>query len=89
MKYCDIITQIKNSNKDELAINIFKLSLSSQSLLIFNCLKYGIENAIDCKEISVNTGISTKNISSILGEIENKYQGIKTIKTKRKHRYYL
>jgi hypothetical protein len=52
---------------------IFCLTLKPLQLKVFTEIPKGFENAVSCKDIQNKTGIETKNISSTINQLMNKY----------------
>lgn len=71
------------------AIEILKLSLPAQQLLIFDEIPAGEHRAISAHFLSRRTGISTRNVSSQLKQMIDKGLPIKTAGDKRRFTYYI
>lgn len=83
----EALTEVVKDGK-ELAEKIFKLSCPKQIKVIIDNIPKGINNAITSKEISVKTGLETKNISSQIKQIQDKNNRIKSISVNGKNKKY-
>lgn len=72
----------------DLVDNIFKLSCPKQLKSIIDNIPKGINNATTCKEISIKTGLLTKNISSQIKQIQDKNPNLKSISINNKNKKY-
>ncbi len=84
------MVQILNNesySNEQKADRIFKTTLKPLQLQVFNQIPKGYENAISCKEIKDKIHVSTKNISSVIKQLMEKYP-IDSTGHERKLNYY-
>lgn len=84
------MVQILNNDSysnEQKAERIFKTTLKPLQLQIFNLIPNGYKNAISCKDIQEKTSIPTKNISSVIKALMEKYP-IDSTGNERKLKYY-
>lgn len=90
MDYSIMVQILNNENysNEQKAERIFKSTLPLLQLQIFNLIPKGYENAITCKEISSKLSISTKNVSSVIRVLMEKYPIDSNCINERKFTYY-
>lgn len=90
MDYSIMVQILNNENysNEQKAEIIFKSTLPSLQLQVFNLIPKGYENAITCKEIGEKLRIKTKNISSVISVLMEKYPIDSNCINERKFTYY-
>jgi len=77
-----------NYSNEQKAERIFKTTLKPLQLQVFNLIPKGYENAVSCKEINEKLRIGTKNISSVVKALMEKYPIDSNYINDRKSTYY-